>query len=111
MTMTITPKGSGVFTATVNATVMVNGKADTVSGMLQGTYDLQPHPDPSVAGSGYAVRFTVPSGGSPLTITNSSGMTTQFDVYLVWTDSTSLNMQVMVNSTGTANEASVLLVK
>jgi hypothetical protein len=113
LNMTITSIDGNVFTAAVSATIISGGNADTVSGSIQGIYDLLPHNDPSFPGDNnktYAACFTVPTGGTPLLITNNSGNTTQFDVYLMWIDIKAGLMKVVVNSTG-GSEISVVLTK
>lgn len=93
LSVKILPSGSNSFTAQVNARLKVNGVTDTIYGTLRGGYDVAPH-------DGYAMHFTVPPNGIPLTISNNSGQTKQLDLYLVWVDNQTLTMQMGIDTTG-----------
>lgn len=87
------------FTARITATVQgtVGVAADTVSGDLQGVYDLTAQSNPRITLSGFAMRFA-PVVGSPLTISNTSGLTPSFTVYLSYLDKTAGTINVDVDS-------------
>lgn len=87
------------YTASVTATIRqtTGGPVDTVSGTLQGNYDLNPALDSFTGTRVFQLGLT--STGS-LNITNNSGLTSGLGIYLDWVDNstTPMKSQISVHS-------------
>jgi hypothetical protein len=102
--MVITSTDGIHFSAQITGAVQEasGAQVDTVSGALQGVYDLQPHADPAIYNSGYAIKFAA-AGGAPLTIGNNSGLTPSFTVYLSYVDTATGTINVDVDAGDSTN--------
>jgi hypothetical protein len=96
LSATITGVGGLSYTASVTATIRqtVGDPVDTVSGTLQGNYDLNPARD-SFTGTRVFQLGLVPTG--TLNITNNSGLTTGLGIYLDWVDNSTIPMKSQVS--------------
>jgi len=96
--------GNGIsYIAQVSAVVrqVVGGPVDTISGTLVGTYDLNPTINNHTGARVFQLGLVATS---PLTITNNSGATTNFAIYIAWVDNSTSPLKSLI-SVDTGNRA------
>lgn len=99
MSITVTTNGwnyTGQVTASIRQTAN-DPTTDTVTGTITGVYNLAPYTNPHIGSKRVFQMKWANSGGTPLTITNPSGLTSDLIVYVNYVENSTTPMRFVVN--------------